>query len=128
MKIINSLFCFVSMLFFFCSFPNEKSENVIHVSPVTSINNVIVRQENITFNIRARWPNSGGNYSHSEINKLDSYYYIKIYGYEPSDAVCLPVLSSFECIVNIGIENSGKYHFSFWQSDTSSLDTTINVP
>lgn len=53
--------------------------------------------------------------------------YIKIYARRDSRLFCPQVIWSIEVPLFVRVGSFGRYHFHFWQTDSSSLDTTIVI-
>jgi len=64
-------------------------------------------------------------YLTTELSQENNDYYIKIYSRYEGEP-CIAVISTIEVPVTINVQ-SGEKVFHFWQSDTTSLDTTITI-
>lgn len=118
-----------SLLFFLsCSLLNDQDEIVERPSAVVSQSVTTKSSSSVSFLTRASWGNSCGSFSRAEVNRVDTVVYIKIYGKEPKGATCLTVMITFEAPVTVSIPSTRTYTFKFWQSDSSSKDTTFAVP
>src|SRR5258708_23314538 len=54
--------------------------------------------------------------------------FIKIFLQEPKVRSCSYHVIFIDVTIELFVVQSGSYTFHFWQSDTSSLDTTVTVP
>ena len=123
-----SIKCLLIVNFISCSGINNEPELKIRVAPVESF--VVLNDSipNVSFLVKAWWSTSCGQYYSSDIINNGSVYYIKIYGFEPSEAsVCEDAFTIFEARINIKIVITGHHTFKFWVNDSTSIDTTFVV-
>lgn len=91
------------------------------------VEKVSTNSNSISLTAIAEWGSSCGSFSHLVVSQNNKDISITVYGKEPIDAVCLAVMSSFAAPVEIIVDSPGKYNFHFWQTDSTSLDTTITL-
>ena len=116
-----------ALLIINCSKPADDGDYIEWPSETTHQRITAKTSSSISFIAQAAWGNSCGSFSRSLIIKTDSTYVIKIFGKQPKSAICLAVMSSFDAPVTINIPSSGTYTFKFWQSDSTSIDTTLTI-
>lgn len=110
----------LSIMFLSC-----QDDYIIRESPVLSVSVSSKTNDKVSFLTRASWHNGCGSFSHFTSTKTDTIFYITVFGKQPKDAVCTQAFIEFEAPVEISIEESGRFTFRFWESDTSTVDTTI---
>ena len=66
-------------------------------------------------------------YFRNETTKNDTVYTSKVYGKDDGNP-CVQVLGSFSHEERILFQTGGEKHLSFWQNDSTWLDTTIFLP
>lgn len=111
-----------------CQNTSEGIEYNIHKAPVLAVKVKSATGTQVTFTAKASWPNGCGSFSHFNSDRSgDSIYKITIYGREPVGAACTQAFIEFDAPVSIDVLKSGRYTFQFWLSDSSTVDTTINV-
>ena len=98
---------------------------IVNLSPVNSIEISNKTTNSISFIAHATWYNGCGLVDHSEVVKNGSIYSIKVYGKQKNDATCTQALITIDAVVDIKNISAGAYSFSFWKTDTTSIDTTI---
>lgn len=64
-------------------------------------------------------------FSHLDINSQDYEVFVKTYAKRDPGAYCVMVVDSIKAIGSFKPTFEGNYNFHFWQTDTSSLDTTV---
>jgi hypothetical protein len=112
-------------IFILCGCDILDDQYIIKLSPVGTIDIANKSPNSILFIAHASWPNGCGSVDHSEVVKNGSNYSIKVYGKQEKDAICTQAFITIDALVNIQNISAGTYSFSFWQSDTTSVDTTI---
>jgi len=130
MKRYISILSILSLIFFLlnsCSTTNDSEELIIRSSSVSEIINIDNSFQNISFLVKAWWSNSCGRLHHADIVKSGESYKIKVYGFQKKEEYCATVITKFEAKVNINVQNPGQYTFQFWESDNSTVDTTITI-
>lgn len=127
MKIgILPLFILLSgLLFLSCQDPEESPKVITAKSPVTSIVDVTRTGTIVTAWVWASWPNGCGRYSHYEIFSADSVRFITVYGQQPEGAVCTQGFIRYLTGISIPNLPAGSYTFRFWQSDSTTVDTSF---
>jgi len=103
------------------------SEMTINKARAVTVENVSSNSNSISLTSIASWGSPCGYFSHYTVSQDRKDIFITVYGQQVYDAVCLTVMSSFEAPVKIMINGSGEYNLHFWQTDSTSLDTTITV-
>jgi hypothetical protein len=102
-----------------------EDEYIVKLSPVGTIDIANKSTNSIIFIAHASWPNGCGMVDHSEVVKNGTTYFIKVFGTQKKDAICTQALITIDALVNIKYIPIGTYSFSFWQSDTTFVDTTL---
>lgn len=115
------------LLFLSCQEPEDNPKMITAKSPVTSIVDVTRTGGIVTAWVWASWPNGCGRYSHYEIFSADSVRVITVYGQQPEGAVCTQGIIRYLTGISIPSLPSGSYTFRFWQSDTTTVDTTFTL-
>jgi len=95
----------------------EGPANVYYIEILGLTNN------KIEFSVFAQVPSPCNYHSKTELHRDNDDYYIKIFSRYDGEP-CLGILSTIEVYVSVNT-SSGEKEFHFWQSDTTSLDTTI---
>ena len=108
-----------------CQNSTDEGEIIIGKSPVVSISSTNKSGNNVSFIVKASWHNGCGSFSHFTSSQTDSTFYITVYGRQSKNAICTQAFIKYDAPVDITITGLGKYKFKFWQSDTTSVDTTI---
>lgn len=116
-----------SFLFLSCQDPEESPRMITAKSPVTSIVDVTRTGSIVTAWVWASWPNGCGRYSHYEIFSADSVRVITVYGQQPEGAVCTQGFIKYLTGISVPNLPPGSYTFRFWQRDSTTVDTTINI-
>jgi len=114
-----------SALFTSCQNSTDENKIVNGKSPVLSISSLTKTTNKVSFVAKASWHNGCGSFSHFTSTKADSTFYITVYGKQPLNATCTMAFIEYNAPVEIVINGLGKYSFKFWQSDTTSVDTTL---
>ena len=110
-----------------CSSSSDQGDYFERATPVLTQTVTAKTSTIVSFLARATWGSSCGSFSRSEVARTDSVYFIKVFGRQPKDAVCLTVVISFEAPITVNIPSPGTYSFKFWKSDSTSKDTTFTV-
>ncbi len=108
-----------------CQNLTDEGEIVTGKSPVVTISSTNKSSNKVSFIVKASWYNGCGSFSHFTSSQTDSTFYITVYGRQPKNATCTQAFIVYDAPVDITITGLGKYRFKFWQSDTTSVDTTI---
>ena len=125
----NIAICFILILIFLsCSEINYDSTSSIRHAPVESFTVLSDSIPNVSFLVKAWWPNTCGEYHSADIFNDGSIYKIKVNGWVSRTGVaCGDAFTLFEGRVNIVIFEAGDYTFKFWVNDSTSMDTTFFV-
>jgi len=119
----------ISFIFVFLSCQNlsdEKNEEIItQKAPVLSFAVSSKSNNAISFKTKASWYNGCGRFSHFTSTKTDSTFYITVFGTQSKNAICTQAFIEFDAPVTVSISGRGNYTFKFWQTDSTSIDTTI---
>ena len=83
--------------------------------------------QNISFELICEVGNPCYLFSHLDINSEDYDVFVKIYAKLDPHAICIRDADSIKAIGSYKPPSEGNYNFHFWQSETSSLDTTVVV-
>lgn len=122
-KYIWGIVVLLSSLFFVSC--EEEREIIRRIASVDKIIG-IEKTGNILFPVVwASWPNGCGRPSGNTIRQDGNTFYITMYGQQYSDEVCTQAFIRFTASAAIGGMSAGTYTFRFFQTDSTSLDTTI---
>jgi len=77
---------------------------------------------------QASWHNGCGYFNRADVVSQANSFLITIYGQQERDANCTQAFIEFDAPVNIQIPSAGTYTFRFWETDSTTLDTTFAVP
>jgi len=77
---------------------------------------------------KASWHNGCGYFNRADVVSQANSFLITIYGQQERDANCTQAFIEFDAPVNIQIPSAGTYTFRFWETDSTTLDTTFAVP
>lgn len=118
---------FISIIFHFTSCEQTEviSDDIVARAPVLSVSVSSKSNSHVQFTAVASWHNGCGSFSHFTAVLKDSDFLITVFGKQPKDAFCTQAFIEFDAPVEITVPQSGTYRFSFWQSDSTSVDTTI---
>ena len=83
--------------------------------------------QDISFEVICEVGNPCYLFSHLDINSQDYDVFVKIYAKIDPHAICICVVDSIKATGSFKPTSEGNYYFHFWQSDSSSLDTTVVV-
>ena len=122
------IYCAAVALTFVLACDELNEDFIERPSPVVSQSVTSRTPTSVIFKATAVWGNSCGRFSSATVFQIDSTYYIRVFGQEPRDAVCLTVMTTFDGMIAMSGIIPRRYTFKFWQSDTTSLDTTIVFP
>jgi hypothetical protein len=101
------------------------NEYIIQLSPVYAIVTTYKSTNSILFIAHAWWPNGCGTFDHSEVVKNGSNYSIKVFGKQKKYGYCTQQMITIDALVKIKNISPGINSFSFWESDTTFIDTSI---
>lgn len=118
--LLLSIFLLVS-----CDITNLGDEDVFTKVPVKGFKSIKKEDGKVIFEVYASYPNGCGSFSHSEYKQTNRDFNIDVYGKQKEGATCTDQIKTIEGVVELNQPLSGPYKYSFWQSDTSSLDTTL---
>ena len=110
-----------------CSNSNEPDDIIVHFCGVTKIVNIDTSSPLITFDIKAGWGNSCGRFHHADVVKSDQSYYVKVYGFQTREAICLDVNIQYGATIMIDVHDLGEYTFHFLVTDSATIDTTVTI-
>jgi len=94
--------------------------------PALMFKNASVSGRSITIVVVFGVTSSGWVYSHTEQSRVGNTFSLRGFATPAQDA-SLPAMSVIEATVNVSVGTAGSYSFRFWQSDTTTLDTTFTV-
>ena len=114
-----------SSILFSLVFLSCQNDEIISKSPVVSVSILSTTNSKVWFSTKASWHNGCGSFSHFTSTKTDTIFNITVFGKEPKDAICTAAFIEFDAPVDIPVEESGRFTFRFWQSDSTTVDTTI---
>ncbi|MBI9070851.1 MAG: hypothetical protein JEY94_04600 [Melioribacteraceae bacterium] len=117
---IISIFIMVS-----CDLTNLGDEDVFRKVPVLKITSIKRDAGKIEFEVNASYPNGCGSFSHSEWTQRVTNIDVAVYGKQKDGATCTDAIITIKGKVELNEPVSGSYTYHFWQSDSSSLDTTL---
>jgi hypothetical protein len=113
-----------------CSKPHESARwiRVPWFSESVTIPNTIEFGRAIEFEVKSWAGNACWSYSHLEITSHRFDVYVKPFAKRDSrQIVCFAVIVHFDMPGYFTPLLPGDYRFHFWQSDTTSFDTTVTV-
>ncbi|MDA3861299.1 MAG: hypothetical protein PF445_08730 [Melioribacteraceae bacterium] len=120
------LFLFLSGAFISCE--NSVESDILRLkAPTVSVENVISSSNSVSLIAIASWHDGCGKFSHYTSSSNGNDISVTVYAQIPTESACPAVMTSFEAPVEVVIEGPGDYNLSFWQTDSTSLDTTITV-
>lgn len=122
------IFIMAAMILISCSKTTELEKWEIRKMPTDSISIGQKTDTTIFFTARSWGSNGCYVYSHNEVNRIGSNVNITIYGKYPTEAYCTMALISIYTQMQIYVPKPDTYYFHFWNSETSSYDTTIITP
>lgn len=96
-------------------------------APVISVKEINARNNIVSILAVASWSDGCGSFSHYSVNSNNKDISIVIYVNKPSELACPAVMISFDAPIDIVVDGAGDYNFHFWQTDSTSLDTTFTV-
>jgi hypothetical protein len=104
-----------------------EEDDITRPIPVDSIS--VNNTSNLTADITATifcgsycWKNT---YFEKSIN--GNKVFIKTFAVSDGSSVCPAVCVEYQILINIALQTSGSYTFHFWKSDSTSIDTTLNI-
>ena len=118
------MFFLLSFLFYSCD-ETVLYDTIIRKSKTLAVEKITKEGYSISIAAIAEWHNGCGSFSHYTISKNSNDISIIIYGKEPPNATCTQAFIQFEAPVEILVDGPGEYNLQFWQSDSTSLDTTV---
>lgn len=119
--------CFAAVMFCVSGCGLFEEEFDIQPAPVARFEVKEMTGRRITFSVTCSWPNGCGRYSHFTSDLAGNQYNVKIFGVQPRPAACTQEIIDFSAQVKITAPVSGIYEFHFWQSETTSLDTSFVI-
>jgi len=115
-----------SIVFLSCENDINKSPDVIiNKSPVHSVSVSSITNNKVSFLAKASWPDGCGSFSHFTSIKIDTIFYITVFGKRPTNAVCTLAVIELDAPIDIFVGESGRFTFRFSSFDTATVDTTI---
>jgi len=122
--------CFAAIMFCACGCALFESDDGAFYTRPTPAERIEVKERagrTITFSVTCSWPDGCGRYSHFTARQQGNEYTVQIFGGRTAAAVCPAVVIHFIAPVEIKVPAPGAYDFHFWQSDTTSIDTSLVV-
>jgi hypothetical protein len=124
-KRIFSFFLLLPALFYLgCT---ENDDYQIQQHSVSRIDSIWVTQSSVICSVLVWTPDPCYDFDHHTLKKEGNQYLISIYTRYDGSAICPCVVWSVSPRITIPKPVPGDYLFSFWQSDSTSLDTLIKI-
>jgi len=120
------VFLVFSVIFFSCDNAVESNYSEPKAG-IIRVENVTIESNKILLTAIASWSNGCGKYSHYTASLTDNDIAVTVYGQNPTESACPTVMIEFEAPIEVVIDGTGEYNFSFWQTDSTTFDTTITV-
>jgi hypothetical protein len=127
MKKLTVAFSALCVFYISCSPTDTGHEFLTLRSSVGSATVTSQSTSQVTFVAKASWHNGCGRFAHADIAQNASSFFITVYGTQPKDAVCTQAFIQFDAPVIVQIPSAGTYTFKFWQTDSTSYDTTWTI-
>ena|GEM_PF-2722296 len=119
----------LAFIFFNCSIFDHGTEWVYYTMYPHAILNVdsggIGRK--VYFELASAFNSSCDEFSHAVVREENKDYLVKFFQRHKRDARCLTVMIDTQIRWSFTPLSPGEYRFHFWQSDSTSLDTTIVI-
>ena len=123
--VLVALVAFSLLLSGCSSVGDDTSETIVDPVGIAKIDSVSQKDRSVWIRVRGSWPNGCGTFSRMKSSQDGRSYRIKMYGEQPRGAFCttnfVPVFGEWETTV----PEAGTYTFRFWQTDSTTLDTTL---
>jgi hypothetical protein len=128
MKYSSAFFFLLTMTLAACTNGNEPTEMIERGSPVTRVISTTIQNQTVTLTLESWWSNGCGRFVRHEQQVSGNTVSVKVIGNEPKGAICTQNIISLQSVLTVPNLRSGSYRFQFWKSDSTTLDTTIQVP
>lgn len=84
-------------------------------------------RSNMNLLLESRCANTLDRYSHFTVRRNGNQFTVQVFGKEPAMGTCTTQVINFIAPVMILAPTSGAYDFHFWQSDATSIDTSLVI-
>jgi len=125
MKIYVMLAALITILFCACSQLNEE-QNVLSVG-AQSIGVTGISLLKASFQIHGGTPTPCYKFYHADIQRDEMKVSIHVYAYSESER-CVDLVWPVTWPIDLYVPTSGTYQFSFWCTDSTTVDTTLFIP
>jgi len=105
----------------------EPDNSETYKLPTIKIDKIEIRYNKIIATIIVGTPTPCWDYAKTVIKQNESDYTAEIYGSTDDSEACLQVLDSFVRKETIVFTSKGEKVLSFWQNDSTYVDTTITL-
>ena len=125
----SKIIAFALCIFFGCSLFQEDDE-IEYIEAVVGVDSIHINNiSNMTvwFAVFCTVGDPCWEFWKHDESKIGSDIYVKVYARRDRSLVCLDVIGLIKVPLIINVGSAGDYYFHFWQTDTSSLDTTISI-
>ena len=103
------------------------SEEETRIAPAVSIERIRMEGRSVSFTVRCRIPTPCWKFHHYEESIVGTDYYAAFYVERTNASVCPQVVSHLDVSYTASVEAAGRWGFHFARTDTSFLDTTLQV-
>lgn len=127
--LIIACFLTVASIFSGCSIFGHGTEwtySPMYPDSLTISGSMIVN-DRILFELDSAFNSPCNEYSHAELKQNANDIYVKFYQRRDKSTICATVMVPTQISWSYTPLMPGDYRFHFWQSDTTSLDTTVTV-
>lgn len=108
-----------------CLFEPDEKEYIQGPFCVDSVKVTQIEDRNVTFECIGWTGDPCWEHDHTEIDCQNPDYFVQIFVKRDKSLICPQVISKMTIPVSITVGQDTSYTFHFWQTDSTSLDTTI---
>ncbi len=105
----------------------QNKEMITQPMAVRSIDSLSAGDRVIQAHFTVGTPTPCWHHAETEVDVNGKEIYVKVFAEVEKDITCIQVLGSYETTTRIELNEPGEYTMHVWQSESTSLDTTISV-
>ena len=111
-----------------CWLFDEDDNYLVHPLRTLDLDVVEVSSHGVTFTFHSQLPDPCYEHYRTHIEHRDAEVLVTVYARRDGSLICPCVVEDISWPIDVSVPSVGTYLFRFWETDSTTVDTTLYVP